>query len=1048
MSALPSDIPKDAADGLLKLGLSFLSADSSGGISELGKEFGDYELIEEIGHGGMGVIYKAWQVSAKREVALKILIAGYLASASQVQRFLNEAETAAKMQHPHIVPIFDVGQVEGQHYIAMRYVEGEALDQLIEREPIEGSDSIAIELLRKRVELLKQIAAATHHAHQHGILHRDLKPSNVLLDREGVPYLTDFGVAKNLDDSLNITRTQGIIGTPAYLAPEQIDEDLAELTTQADVYGLGVLLYETFTGQLPITGEGVNVYRRVLEVVPSAPSSLNKLIDVDLDTIVLKCIEKAPADRYASANQLVSDLGRWLEGRPIEARRINSFERLTKFAKRNPMVAVASATGAVLLMSFIIGLVLFSQRLSQANDQILLRSEEAEMARAKSERSAEENRQLVIEQRAQLVSSIEDVALQQMMKGDPIAALPHLMQVLKMEKGDAEREHVQRMRIAHALHRAPKLIASEEASEVGRQWRSLDEQRVLYTEDGKWRLWHADKGRQESPWKAVTNHRIVALSGNGQVACVEVPESGLFIYYLDGRPARKVTLPGQAATQLKLNEAGSAIAVLQQDRGLSLLQIEQGKWSPPNKKVSTLELFRWARSGVSCVVQQKDSNFWITSYIEGKWSTQYYAADDAELYTAVSRSIAGGQSKKQGKQSKRGYNLVGTGLPRRGIVHLEASDDADSFLIGGDEWVCKVNAVSKSLNLLKIFVQARSSIRKLDYLPSGNKILVGYSHGGVEMFAADSAESLKMYRFHTDPITSIDHEEQGKYFVTACEGGKAVVWSTRFGMPLCAPLNHGAPITNVVMLGDNKVMVMSDKRIQTWRFLDTLAWPNEVVFKKRNTHIAIEAKGSRYMLKDERGGLVLRDYKDVGMKGRSNSGFPNVKWKKLRTGVTKATSKNEEIHAVAMGSSVSLKNTAGEILGRSISHQGKVTFVGFSNDGKVLITGTEIGSVQLWDVATQKPLGATIEVAHPIQDCFLCPAGDAIGVLSSEPRMTWWKVGAAKLDTKALSSITNSLNGIDPNVSTEAMVEKSNDAWEERVRLWRTQLRRYHVIKK
>jgi WD40 repeat protein len=301
--------------------------------------FGDYELTEEIARGGMGVVYKARQVSLGRVVALKMILAGTFASAREVQRFRAEAEAAANLDHPNIVPIFEVGEHDGQQYFSMKFVEGDSLARRPRGEP------------PAEVAGLIAVARAVHHAHQHGVLHRDMKPSNVLVDPGGTWYVTDFGLAKRLADAgRSLTESGQVLGTPRYMAPEQA-AGRKDLTVAADVYGLGVILYERLTGRTPFTGEDmVTLLRRVRETEPPRPSSIRPGLDRDLETVVLKCLEKDPARRYATAEALADDLDRWRTGRPIAARPTGSIARARKWVRRNPLVAGLAASAASLLM--------------------------------------------------------------------------------------------------------------------------------------------------------------------------------------------------------------------------------------------------------------------------------------------------------------------------------------------------------------------------------------------------------------------------------------------------------------------------------------------------------------------------------------------------------------------------------------------------------------------------------------------------------------------------------------------------------------------------
>jgi serine/threonine protein kinase len=288
--------------------------------------FGDYELLGEVARGGMGVVYKARQLSLNRIVALKMILAGRLASNDDLLRFSMEAEAAAALQHPNIVQIHEVGELEGQHFFSMQFIEGSTLAHRLAQGPLPGRDA---------ARYVRQIARAVHYAHQHGILHRDLKPSNIMLDADDEPHVTDFGLAKRLGDT-GQTRTGSVLGTPSYMAPEQAGGRIKDLGPWTDVYSLGAVLYELLTGRPPFRAEtATDTLMQVLENEPAPPRLLNSRVDPDLETITLKCLEKLPAHRYPTAEALAEDLQRYLNGDPIQARSSTVFDWLTRALDRS-----------------------------------------------------------------------------------------------------------------------------------------------------------------------------------------------------------------------------------------------------------------------------------------------------------------------------------------------------------------------------------------------------------------------------------------------------------------------------------------------------------------------------------------------------------------------------------------------------------------------------------------------------------------------------------------------------------------------------------------
>src|SRR5438034_2299327 len=354
--AVPQDAPVAGDDGgsAENVGVSVGAAHDgkkAARAAELLGELGDYELLEEIGRGGQGVVFRARQKNLNRTVALKVISLGQWASKAHVKRFRREAEAAASLDHPCIVPIYEVGERDGCCYFSMKFVEGGQLDEAVRRTPMP---------MRQTAELMAKVARTVHYAHEHGILHRDIKPGNILLDANGEPHLTDFGLARLVESESSVTHTLEVLGTPSYMAPEQAVGNNAAISSATDIYGLGAVLYQLLTGHPPFAGGTTyETIKLVLDTEPRQPRLLNPKIDRDLSTICLKCLEKGPSRRYASALALAEDLEHWLKHEPIRARHTGVFARGTKWVRRNPtsallaasLVALAAAAGWIVWKS-------------------------------------------------------------------------------------------------------------------------------------------------------------------------------------------------------------------------------------------------------------------------------------------------------------------------------------------------------------------------------------------------------------------------------------------------------------------------------------------------------------------------------------------------------------------------------------------------------------------------------------------------------------------------------------------------------------------------
>jgi tetratricopeptide (TPR) repeat protein len=323
-----------------------------------GPELPGYRILGELGRGGMGVVYKACQESLNRLVALKVIHASVYSDPEAAARFRAEAEAAARFQHPNIVQVYEIGEWEGMGYLALEYAAGGSLDKKLAgtpREPLEAA------------RLLENLARVVHYAHQRGIVHRDLKPANVVLTEDGVPKITDFGLAKLLEHEGGLTHTGAILGTPSYMAPEQVRSDTHAITPATDVYALGTILYETLTGRPPFKGATpISTMEQVSNQEPLPPGRFQRHTSRDLETICLKCLEKHPRQRYTSALALAEDLRRFLDGRPIAAQPASLWRRAGKWARRNPSMATALSCLALTVALVLGGAIYYNARLRAA----------------------------------------------------------------------------------------------------------------------------------------------------------------------------------------------------------------------------------------------------------------------------------------------------------------------------------------------------------------------------------------------------------------------------------------------------------------------------------------------------------------------------------------------------------------------------------------------------------------------------------------------------------------------------------------------------------
>jgi len=382
------------------------------GVGAKDHHLGDYQLLDELGRGAMGVVFRARQKSLNREVALKIILGAVLASPAERERFHVEAESAARLSHPNIVPIYEIGSHQGHDYYSMALIKGGTLGGRMKGARFAPRDAAA---------LIAKIATAVRAAHQSGVIHRDLKPDNILLDEEGEPHISDFGLACRLEQKSTLTLTGQIMGTPRYMAPEQVDDAAGGITVAVDIHSLGAILYEMLAGTPPFRADSI---MGTLELVKSQPppplrTHLPK-VDADLETIVLKCLEKRPHDRYRSANALVEDLKAWLDHRPITARPPGPAGRLGKWIRRRPIHAALLATALLLLLTLGIGGPLAAVRQSRLRQEVEQQHSQALANERRALGQAVRNRNLAYAANMRLISLTNEFG-----KGGGLA--PHAM---------------------------------------------------------------------------------------------------------------------------------------------------------------------------------------------------------------------------------------------------------------------------------------------------------------------------------------------------------------------------------------------------------------------------------------------------------------------------------------------------------------------------------------------------------------------------------------------------------------------------------------------
>ena len=525
--------------------------------------FGDYELQDEIARGAMGVVYRAEQTSLKRTVAIKMIRSTLLASEEEIARFRTEAEAAASLDHPNIVPIYEIGEHDEQQYFSMKLIEGGTLNCRIER--LQKDPKAAARMMRT-------IALAIHSAHQRGILHRDIKPGNILIDEQGEPHLTDFGLAKQIESENSMTLSGQIMGTPNYMAPEQAGGGTKDLTTAADVYSLGAVFYEMLTGRPPHRGESLmDTLRLVVEEEPSAPRTIDTKIDRDLETIALKCLAKEPGKRYASAQGLANDLDLWLRGEPILARPVGTGEKIAKWMKRKPVHAAAAGLAALLMLTLGIGGPIAALRQAELRERAEQEKDRADQSAALANERNEVAQKTLYASEMHLAQAAED------RRGGALQ-IQTILDRWRPKNGETDRRGWEWFYLRSRLEQA-ELNLPHPAQARSAIW--SHDGRHIYTgcDDLLIRVWESGTGRLVRVFSDHLDHvHLLALSPDGRYLGSADRSGALRIRDLNTGSLIRTIRTGCAGVDMAWSPDGSAIAhPLDKRSQLATFEIATGK---------------------------------------------------------------------------------------------------------------------------------------------------------------------------------------------------------------------------------------------------------------------------------------------------------------------------------------------------------------------------------------------------------------------------------------------------------------------------------------
>lgn len=1042
------------------------------------RSFGDYELLGEIAHGGMGVVYRAWQRSLNRPVALKMLLAGAFASAEFVRRFRREAEAAAGLRHPNIVAIYEIGQHDGHHFFSMELIEGRNLSDMVRERPLPA---------RRAAVYLKTIAEAVAFAHDHGILHRDLKPSNILIDPFDQPRITDFGLAKQIktaelsesglardeDSQENATLTGQALGSPAYMAPEQA-AGRGAVGSAVDIYSLGALLYHLITGRPPFQSDTIaGTLRQVQEVEPLPLRSLNPSIPDALQTISLKCLEKDPKRRYTSARELSDELGRFLRGDPIHARPVGLSGKLWLWCRRRPAIAALSVSVLLLLGIVAVGSSVAAWRISIAR-----RTEQAEREKAQSATLRLQGANVRL---AETIGLLERQRAEPLFRGnEPAVGVAHLAALLRRDPSNsiaASRlvsalidrnwirpaapaiRHEKNLRLLLFSPDERQLLsvglenhASVRTVPRGELLYELNHaQRVLnarYSSDGRLiatasadgtaRLWDATHGQ---PVTSSLTHDAevhwVEFSRNGQRVVTAAADRNVKVWdTIDGRLRRTLVSHDSTVIRAHFSPDGQRIAAVTERGAIRIYAADSGEFQfEQNEARPRVNAFAFSPDGSKFVAAGSRGTAWIWNSVNAPsrgvalihsrdifpiWNVTF--SPDSQFVLTTSEDTTA-----LVWNAANGFPVGQPLLHEGGVVYGAFSPDGHRVVTTSTDTSARIWDWRLG-RLLFQPLRHRKPVRFAAFKADGRQLQTASSDSTSQLWNLDSTSAMPTEVNHRNVVTAIAFHPHEPLLLTSSMDQTARVWDTRNGQPRGEPMRHEAGVLCSDVSPDGKLTVTGSASgaAQVWdlataRVVAGPVWHSNTVrfvrFNSNGDRFVTASADSTARVWDARTGQAVTPPLTHAGEVLNARFSPDGRW---------VASVSEDWTARVWDSQT------GQPVTEPLGHRDHVKWADFSPDSSKLVTASTDDTACIWDVQTSRPAAPLLQHARIVERALFSPDGQRVVTVSQDRTARVWDAGTGQAVTPLM-----------PHLSAVSHVCFSPDGrrlltggWNGLVRLW------------